>query len=181
MTLRTGRGAPPDEDDTPVRVLDVLPTAPVAVTSMVPGGWTLSADGVALGTTLVLYAALVIVRRLVGDDGVELLELAFNRNGAWHHHEVPRQQLSTNPRIIGLARVGLPITAVNARSVMAYLAAYEGANLGAIPAVIITRHTGWHTIDGRDVFVLPNRVIAARDASTGIASPPAAIRFSRQW
>ncbi len=167
----------PDEPAEPVRVQDVLPTAPVAATSVVPGGWTLSAAGLALGTALVLHAALVIVRRLVGDDGAELLELAFNRNGVWHHHEVSREQLTTNQRIIGLARIGLPITTVNARAILTYLAEFERDNHDCIPTVRLTRRTGWHTIDGRDVFVLPNRVITARDTSTGIASPPAAIRF----
>jgi hypothetical protein len=149
----------PDEPAEPVRIQDVLPTAPVATTSVVPNGWTLSADGVAVGATLVLYAALVIVRRLVGDDGVELLELAFNRNGVWHHHEVTREQITTNQRIIGLARIGVPVTTVNARAVLTYLADFERDNHDCIPTARLTRRTGWHTINDQDVFVLGDRVI----------------------
>ena len=37
-----------DEPAEPVRVQDVLPTAPVATASVVPGGWTLSALGLPL-------------------------------------------------------------------------------------------------------------------------------------
>ena len=156
----------PDENDLPdepvieepVRVLDVLPTAPVATASVVPNGWTLSPGGVARGVTLVLYSALAIVHRLVDGDGTEMLELAFYRDSVWYHREVTREQIATNQRIIGLSRIGLPITAMNARAVMAYLADYEGANLGSIPAVRLTRRTGWHTINGQDIFVLGDRV-----------------------
>ena len=173
-----------DEPEEPVfvdlRVHDVLPTAPVAATSLVPGGWTLSIAGLAFGPRLVLFAALVIVRRLVDGDGTEMLELAFHRDGVWHHREVTREQIATNQRIIGLARNGLPITAVNARAVMAYLADYERDNIGSIPAVRITRRTGWHTVNGQDIFVLGHRVIMDTPPATDQEdqhSPPEVIRF----
>jgi hypothetical protein len=172
----------PDEVvvEQPVRVQDLLPTAPVAAASIVPRGWTLSPNGLARGLRLVLYTALVIVRRLIADDDAEMLELAFFRNNEWQHCEVACEQVTTNQRIIRLARTGLPVNADNARDVVAYLAAYAQDNLGSIPTVNITRRTGWHTIDGREVFVLPDRVIVARDTSTSQENPhdqPAGIIF----
>jgi len=149
----------------PTRILDVLPTATVAATCVVPTGWTLSIGGVAHGMTLVLYTALVIVHRLVDSDGAELLELSFHRDGVWHRREVAREQVATPQRIIALARAGLPVTSVTARAVVTYLADFERDNHGCIPTVRLTRRTGWHTINEQDQFVMGNRVVMARDGT----------------
>ena len=79
----------------PVRVLDVLPTAPVAAASVVPNGWAVSGAGLLRGATVVLFTAMVVVRRLVGGDNAEILELAFHRNGIWEHREITRGQAAT--------------------------------------------------------------------------------------
>ncbi len=162
----------------PVRVLDVLPTAPVAATSVVPNGWTLSGAGLLRGATVVLFTAMVVVRRLVGGDNAELLELAFHRNGAWEHREITRGQAATAQRLVAaLARVGVPITAANGRAVMQYLSEYERDNDHAIPTVSLTRHTGWHGIGDERYFVLGDRVLAARAESAGAENQPDVLRF----
>ena len=168
----------PDEPAEPVRVLDALPTAPVAAASVVPNGWALSGAGLLHGATVVLFTALVVVRRLVGDDNAELLELAFHRNGAWEHREITRGQAATAQKLVAaLARVGVPITAANGRAVMQYLSEYERDNDHAIPVVSLTQHTGWHGIGDERYFVLGDRVFAARDESAGAENQPDVVRF----
>lgn len=64
-----------------------------------------------------------------------------------------------------LSGVGVPLTSESARRVVAWLDAFRRANAHSIAIEHITSHIGWLTVNGEEVFVLPNRVLTASDGA----------------
>jgi hypothetical protein len=123
---------------------------------VMPAGWRVGLDGVWLvpscpradGTpareVLVLPTPLVVTRRLLEIQGeLEYWELAWRRDGRWKRKGVDRAIPANRLRIVELAADGLPVTSENASLVVQYLAAFEAANLGALPRCQVSNALGW--------------------------------------
>jgi len=115
-----------------VKVLTLLPDAPVPPDSVVPLGWVVSPGGIvpaAGGKTPELLTPVVMVE--CGRDahrGTETLTLAFPRDGAWRRLVVDRRDAADAHAIVRHASAGLPVTSNNARLLVQYLSEYEAAN-----------------------------------------------------
>jgi len=158
------RLAVPGETPSLVKVMDVLPHAPVNDDLLVPAGWVVDlATGVtkfvwdrnAPGESQPLPVApspIIIVGRLkqVG-SGAEALRLAWYRDGRWQSQTVDRKSLASKKEIVELADYGVPVTSLNAGLLIEFLAAFEAQNLSSLPLATVTDHLGW--VDGKQGFL----------------------------
>lgn len=160
-------------EDGPMTVRAVLPDAPVAEEVKVPPGWGLSAEGVVrLGTDhpgpLIAAPLLIRERGLEVGRGEELLTLAWLRDGDWQTKTVERAVVADARSITTLAAYGAPVTSLNARQVVQYMADYETQNLGRLPARRVSRQLGWQGPEGKDGFLVGSLLVTAQGiAETG--------------
>lgn len=171
------------------RVKDLLPDSPVPAQLVLPPGWELtdtSTTGFRNETSpygeavtkrfLVCPAPLAITRRLSNlDTRHEQLSLAFSRDGVWREDTYDRELLLDHRKLTGIANSGMPVTSLNAKDIVRYLAEFETANMGDLPVDAVVSSLGWKEYQGRHCFVLGDQIIGAPTAGDG-ADPW--IRFS---
>ncbi len=160
MLTATGGG-----DDDPS--LDEL-TAPLGVTGLrAPPGFTVGAGGVFADGARIAEAPLVIVAAARDvHTGAARLELAWRHGRRWVREWVDRGEAMDARRVVRLADQGAPANSDNARDVVRYLAAFEAANVAALPATATTCRLGWHGA----AFVLPDCTHGGADPITVAAS-----------
>ncbi len=173
------------------RVKEVLPDAPAPAHLVLPAGWELT-DTATTGTRnetniygeaitrhfLVCPAPLVITRRLSNlDSRHEQLSLAFSRDGAWREDTYDRETLLDHRKLTSIANSGLPVTSINAKDIVRYLADFETANMGDLPIDAVVSTLGWKEYQGRHCFVLGDQIIGAPTTSEG---EPPWMRFSSE-
>ena len=119
-------------DDQPALTLvgEALPDSPVPKEILIPEEYHLTQDGLYLkiskpnGSDLVLLAPapVLITGRLVSiSDGTENVRLAWRRDQDWRQITVERATIAGRS-VTDLANFGLPVTSVNATSLIKYLA-----------------------------------------------------------
>ncbi len=128
-----------------VRVKCVLPDAPVSDDAVVPTGWVIRRSGITSQNSNHIYAPIVVCERGRDDrGGSESLQLAWLNDGAWVKATVDRMTAADSRLIITLADKGFPVNSLNAKDIVAYLAAYENANNATLPRFIVSHRLGWH-------------------------------------
>jgi len=108
-------------------------------------------------------------------DGTKSLEIAWQAMRKWHRRVVKKEILADSRKIISeLARHGCPVTSGNARAVVAYLAAYERTNIGALPCRKISQQMGWQEdgsfLVGRKCIGGATEFVADDDGEKAMAS-----------
>lgn len=129
-----------------VRPEEVIPGAPFQ--PRMPAGWRVTEKGVQqlkeAGPITVLPVPLLLTRRLRSlDTGEEKVELAFQRDGAWHTITAHRSVVFQQRSITSLADRGLPVSSENAKLLVQYLGEMEAENMDLLPLVRTISHLGW--------------------------------------
>lgn len=148
------------------KVVEALPGAPVTAEVVIPSGWRLTPAGVEKqgGDGVAVNAPVLIVER--GKDarrGQELVTLAWHRDGAWHRRVVGRGEVADQRSILRLAELGLPVTCINARTLIQYLDEFEATNLPHLPSVRVSHKMGWQGEDGVDGFLWGRNLVTAEE------------------
>jgi putative DNA primase/helicase len=156
------------QDDPRTRVHCILGNAPVSEDAVLPALYQMTEAGVSrhVGQEKidVLPTPVVITRRLLdAEDGKELLELAWLRDGKWKRLIVDRGIIANKNKILDLASEGLPVTSNTSADVVSFLAEYENENLLAIPRTKSSPSLGW--VDNKNGFLWGSELI-----TTGIST-----------
>lgn len=141
---------------------EIWSDAPVTDGMVMPSGWY-ERDGHLYrtgGNVPVIAARLAIVRRLSDlENGTHLIELAWQRFGAWQRRVFPRSVVAAKRSIVGLADFDIPVHANNAGDVIDYLDALEAVNFQFIPEAVVSDRMGWIGDDGANGFLVGRRLI----------------------
>lgn len=153
-----------------VRQLAALRDSPLPEWLRIPATYEVTKDG-ALWTDdkRVTGQPIFITRQLYhlvdGDERVELMYPAGEDD--WRMLRATRKAVcDTRTMVAELAPLGVPVTSVNASRVVEWLDALAEANRGRTPRVACVDSTGWHRVDGADVFMLDAPIGAAADRMT---------------
>jgi putative DNA primase/helicase len=135
-------------DEVLTRVRENLSDAPVPDDVVVPPGFKVLEAGVFFTggdkDVEVMPTPLVIAARLVNSaDGTESIRLQWYRDGRWKEIVRDRADIASHNRITELAGYGLPVTSLNAKAVVGYLAAFEAHNLDLLPQIEVRKQLGW--------------------------------------
>jgi len=95
----------------------------------------------------VCFDPLVITKRIQGENGSLMIEIAWRTGPRWHSAVLPRETILDSRSLIRAASKGAPISSVNAASVVAYLQAYEHYNIANIARGYATTSMGWKGTD----------------------------------
>lgn len=148
------------------QVIEVWPDAPVAQDVVVPDGWRLDDEGIWSGDDLLIPATVLITRRHQDiNEGIELVTLAWRREGEWKERKVARSVIADARMIVnGLADYGVPVNSINAKDLICYLADFENVNLDKLPAVKVSRQLGWQGERGEDGFLWGTELIQTQSS-----------------
>lgn len=156
---------------------DVLEENEIPDELIEPPGWRVTQLGITrLRSNVpepVTTTPLVIRKRLIDIEGLgELWEIGWPRDGRWIWRDIDRKEASDRRDVLQLAQFGAPVTSENSATLVEYLAAFEGANVTALPVEHVARSMGWHTIGGELIFLCGRTVIARpAEGATGRQSP----------
>lgn len=115
-----------------------------------PPGYDIDEDGVRLGKgedAEVVALKPIIILGYSEDFTTKLISLRLawmTAAGRWCVRDVPREIVADGRRVLALAAMGAPIHSGSGGNVARYLAAFEVANGGKLPARINTNRLGWH-------------------------------------
>lgn len=100
-------------------------------------------NGVPIKVSL-CHQPVVITARLENiDSGMEMMELAFMRNGKWKTLRAPRSNLFNKTSLIKYADSGLLVSSDNSEGMVRYFTDYETENGGVIPFIRSVSRIGW--------------------------------------
>jgi len=125
-------------------VKSVLPGAPVSNDALIPEGWDLKEDSLTGTSEVPIFAPVVVTERGRDDrQNRETLTLAWLEAGAWRQMVCHRGDVADARTIVSLADRGFPVTSVNAREMVAYIAAYEAKNRPCLMTVRVVSRMGY--------------------------------------
>ncbi len=113
------------------------------------GGWMADETGISILTqfgekTACSHPVLPVKTLINAETGYNKVILAFKVRNRWKEVIVDKETISSNNRIVNLARHGIRVTSENARALVQYLADIESMNDSAIPEQLSTSKLGWH-------------------------------------
>ena len=115
----------------------------------------------------------IITQRAINTDEKTIrLELAFSTNGTWERIFVDRETISDSRQIVTLSANGFPVHSDNARKMVAYLSAFEHANIHQLKTVYLTHSNGWKTFNNQKVYGLGSNIIGLKEDSEQISFKP---------
>lgn len=123
------------------------------------GEYVCDDDGITLvqsgGTeTVVCDHPILPTKRLVNiDTGEVKLEIAFKRRSRWSRKVFDKSTLSSNQRIIELAKYGIGVDSENSRDMVRYLSAIENMNYDDIEETKSISRLGWIPDHGFSPYV----------------------------
>lgn len=97
------------------------------------------------------------------DTGRESLELCWRRHGVWRHQIIEREICADTRKIISLSANGFPVSSVNAKQTVDYIARFEALNLAQLPVSRTSGHLGWQGKNGGLGFLFGRTWIPATD------------------
>ncbi|MFL5330466.1 MAG: DUF927 domain-containing protein [Gemmataceae bacterium] len=157
-------------------LLACLPDAPIVAELVVPPGYEINEAGVCGNDGDVISTPLAIAEfRQNTQTGRETAVLAFKTPSGWKPLPVDRRDIADSRRIIDLAGHGLPVSSVNATTLVAFLAAFEHVNRAAIPRRKESNRLGWQ--NNYESFLWGNTVITAEGPSTSADCASDHVRF----
>jgi uncharacterized protein (DUF927 family) len=168
----------PDEKKEPVKLKEVLPNFPFPQDFVVPWGWEISDNGAIQKITFekdkqgnyrqentnVCRTPVIISERLTSiEDGKEEVRISWFEEGRWKNKIVERKVIAVKNEITELANYGMPVTSLNAGSLISYLSDFEEANIDLIPRTKVSAHLGWQS--GQDGFLFGGNFLVAEQES----------------
>lgn len=110
--------------------------------------------------TCLCHQPVVITSRLENiDSGMEMMEIAFMRNGKWKTLRAPRSNLFNKTSLVKFADSGLLVSSDNSEGMVRYFTDYETENSGVIPFIRSVSRIGWigkefypYVTDGEIIF-----------------------------
>ena len=99
------------------------------------------------------YPVIILSKLTNKDTGFEKVIIAWRKDGRVRSCPVPRETLASNTKLVGLARLGVPVTSETARAMVRYLYDFEMCN-PQIPAEVSSGKFGW-TGPGYDNAFVP--------------------------
>lgn len=100
-------------------------------------------NGVPIKSNL-CHQPVVITARLENiDSGMEMMELAFMRNGKWKTLRAPRSNLFNKTSLVKYADSGLLVSSDNSEGMVRYFTDYETENSDVIPFIRSVSRIGW--------------------------------------
>jgi len=157
--------------DTPIRVKDFCPDAPVSEKLVMPQGWVIEDglkrihQGKRAGSEQIKDVAsepifITEVSKNI-QEGLEDLVLIFMRKGQWQNLRVPRADIFQAKTLIKCAGYGMSVHQNNFRDLIDYLAAFEKINLNnGIASYSSSSILGWQPEEG---FLLGENYITAEE------------------
>lgn len=162
---------PPGES---LAVRDTFTDAPVPGDVVFPRNWHVSMSGISRAgrepAILITAPAVLTLRYKQLDDDVELLGVAWFRDGRWHEHIAERLTLASKANVIELSTYGFPVNSNNSEMLVQFFADFEAENQELLPIKWSTSRMGWVNCGGRTGFVLGTNFLTAN--SSGSAAEP---------
>jgi uncharacterized protein (DUF927 family) len=157
--------------DTPIKVKDFCPDAPVSEELVMPQGWMIEdglkriLQGKRPGSEQVKDVASepIFITEVSKNihEGLEDLALTFMRNGKWGKQVVPRADIFQAKRFLQYSGYGMPVHQNNVRDLIDYFAAFEKINLkNGIERYSSSSILGWQPGEG---FLLGENHITAEE------------------
>lgn len=115
---------------------------------MYTGGWMATENGISILTqfgekTACSHPILPVKSLINAETGYVKTVLAFKVRNRWKEVIVDKEVISSNNRIVNLAKHGIRVTSENARALVQYLADMESMNETVIPEQLSTSKLGW--------------------------------------
>ncbi len=112
------------------------------------GGWMADETGISVLTqfgekTACSHPVLPVKTLINAETGYVKVVLAFKVRNRWKEVIVDKETISSNNRIVNLAKHGIRVTSENARALVQYLADIESMNDSIIPEQLSTSKLGW--------------------------------------
>lgn len=129
--------------------IEAIPGAPARLQQ--PEGWIFSEQGISIieektqQPKCICRTPIILTKRLRNDVGEEKVEVAFRRDGVWQTGIYTRGTIFQARNITSLAETGACVTSENAKQLVSFLAALEGANMDSLPLQDSTSHCGWQS------------------------------------
>lgn len=95
------------------------------------------------------------------DDDKKGVELTFYYDGRPHTLFLHQSQIAVVGEILKLSSYGVPVTSVNAYTVIEYLAEQQAVSMATLSEALTTSRSGWIELDGGLYFAFGEKVIAA--------------------
>ena len=163
------------EDAQATPVLDVLKDAPVNDKVVVPGGFELGPEGIAIEKHNVrdevyyspITATPIVVTGVLRDveTGVHHLQLAWRSGFGWRRLALARAVAAQTQEIVKpLAELGLHVHSRNKMDVVEFIDAYQAVNAGHLPRIDATSTMGWVPAakgGGAPRFLIGRQVVSA--------------------
>lgn len=149
-------------------VSNLFKDAPVPASVVFPSGYDVGATEVrsqrAKDEGIVIPAPILITKRVIDPDCQrEMVELAWYRDGQWQKRIVDRATVANASEIVDLADHGVPVTSVNAKMVVQYLADFEAINLDQLAQAKVSQRLGWLGKSQAAGFLLGTQHIVANE------------------
>lgn len=144
-------------EDSISAICELFPDLSVDEPLVVPAGWRVSDEGIARRDEAVTIPTPVVIssRQKDLDEDTEFVTLTWMRDGKWKSKTVARGAVANTRSIVEeLAPYGLPVTSVNAKTLVQYLTDFEATNLSALRTALVTARLGWHFHEGITTFLL---------------------------
>ena len=113
------------------------------------------------------YPVIILSKLTNKDTGFEKVIIAWRKDGQVRSCPVPREILASNTKLVGLARLGVPVTSETAKAMVRYLYDFEMCN-PQIPAEVSSGKFGWAGSDYQNAFVpYTDRILFDSETSFG--------------
>ena len=86
------------------------------------------------------------------DSQAVSVDLWFYRKDRWQHSVFPNDIISVNSEIVALSNIGLDVTSINARALVAFFRSFKNVNADLIEETTAYSQTGWR---GTSEFIYP--------------------------
>ncbi|MBX7103013.1 MAG: DUF927 domain-containing protein [Gemmataceae bacterium] len=145
-------------------VKDKWPDSPVSVELILPIGWRI-VDGrivAGRGDGETLSPVLIGAVSRNAQTNELRVELVWSQGASWARRWVSRRTIADAREIVALSSIGFPVTSVNARDMVRWLAAFEIANDKIFQRMTVVSTLGWN--ESRTSFALGNAIIGNDEA-----------------
>ena len=113
------------------------------------------------------YPVVILSKLTNKDTGYEKVTIAWRKDGRVRACPVPRETLASNTKLVGLAKLGVPVTSETAKAMVRYLDDFEMCN-PQIPAEVSSGKFGWAGSDYQNAFVpYTDRILFDSETSFG--------------
>jgi len=141
--------APKTEAPTPILIKQRIANAPVSMDAVLPMRYLLTKDWSIIkqsesgGNLISQYPLFISELSKNRSTGLHYVTLTWKVDGRWHDLQVERCMIARNPNIIALSNYNIPVTSLNANSLIKYLQEYEEVNTRNIPITFVESRLGW--------------------------------------